>query len=122
MKKLSAVFLFSPVLIGLLLAGCGEQAPTPPLELPALQRPVMTLQAGARAQAQRLFIPAGAYVERSGLPGVFVLIEGQARFRMVRIGKHSAGRLQVLSGLSGNETLVLGDLAEIHDGSPVVVK
>jgi hypothetical protein len=122
MNKLSPVFLLSLALAGLSLAGCGDQAATPPLELPSLQRPVITLQAAPRAQAPRLFIPAGAYVERSGLPGVFVLSEGQARFRMVRIGKRGAGQLEVLSGLRGDETLVLGDLAQMHDGSPIVVK
>lgn len=117
MNKFSPGFICSLALAGLSLAGCGEQAATPPLELPSLQRPVTTLKA-----ATRLFIPAGAYIERGGLPGVFVLTEGQARFRMVRIGKRSAAQLEVLSGLSGDETLVLGDLAQIHDGSPIVVK
>ena len=122
MNKFQPVFVFSLACASLLLTGCREQAPTPPLELPSLQRPVVTLKAAPRAPAQRLLIPAGAYVERGGLPGVFVLSQGQARFRMVRIGKRNAGQLEVLSGLSGDETLVLGGFAEIHDGSPIVVK
>lgn len=121
MNKLTPVFIFSFALVGLSLAGCSEQAATPPLVLPSLQRPVVALKLAAVAQ-QRLLIPVSAYVERSGLPGVFVLSEGQARFRMVRIGKRSAGQLEVLSGLTGNETLALGDLAEIHDGSPIAIK
>ncbi len=122
MNNCSRVIIFSCALAGLLLAGCSEKAATPLLDLPTQQRPVITLKVAPRSQEQRLSIPAGAYVERSGLPGVFVLSAGQARFRMVRIGKHSAGRLEVLSGLHGDETLVLGGLADIHDGSPIVVK
>lgn len=122
MNKSTPLYIVSFVLVGLSLAGCREQAATPPLALPSLQRPVVALKVTALTPPQRLLIPAGAYMERSGLPGVFVLSEGQARFRMVRIGKRNAGQLEVLSGLTGDETLVLGDFAEIHDGSPIVVK
>jgi multidrug efflux pump subunit AcrA (membrane-fusion protein) len=123
MNKSTPVFIVSLVLTGLVLCGCREQAATTPaVVLPGLQRPVITLKAAQTARSQRVLIPAGAYIERSGLPGVFVLSEGQARFRMVRIGKQYAGQLEVLSGLSGNETLVLGNLADIHDGSPIAAK
>ncbi len=122
MNKLSPVFIFSLALMGLFLSGCREPAPTPPLALPSLQRPVVTLKVAPATPQQRLIIPASAYVERSGLPGVFVLSAGQARFRMLRIGQRSAGQLEVLSGLAGDETLVLGDFADIHDGSPIVVR
>ena len=122
MNKYFPVFIFSLALAGLLLGGCREQAATPPPVLPSLQRPVITLKINPANRTVRLSIPASAYVERGGLPGVFVLNEGQARFRMVRIGKHSAAQLEVLSGLRGDETLVLGDLATLHDGSPIVVK
>lgn len=118
MKKLLSVFIFTFVTL-LLLGGCQKKAATPLLTLPSLQRPLVTLNVAA---PQRLFIPTAAYVERSGLPGVFVLNAGQARFRMVRIGKRSTGQLEVLSGLRGDETLVLGDLADVHDGSPIVVR
>ena len=118
MKKLISVFVFTLATLPF-LGGCHDKAATPLLMLPSLQRHVVTLKV---AVPQRLFIPAAAYVERSGLPGVFVLNAGQARFRMVRIGMRSAGQLEVLSGLSGDETLVLGDLADVHDGSPIVVR
>ena len=122
MKNFPSAVILCLALTGLLLAGCRQPAATPPLELPSQLRPVIKLKNPARPQALRLNIPAGAYVERSGLPGVFVLSDGQARFRMVRIGKRGAGQLEVLSGLSGDETLVLGDLAAIHDGTPIVAK
>ncbi len=121
MKKLIAAFIFILTTLPF-LGGCREQAATPSLMLPSLQRPVVTLRVSALTASQQLFIPAMAYVERSGLPGVFVLNAGQARFRMVRIGIHTAGQLEVLSGLRGDETLVLGDLADVHDGSPIVVR
>lgn len=118
MKKWIPVFIFAFTTF-LLLGGCHDKAAAPLLTLPSLQRPVVKLKVAA---PQRLLIPAVAFVERSGLPGVFVLDAGQARFRMVRIGMRRAGQLEVLSGLHGDETLVLGDLADVHDGSPIVVR
>ena len=51
---------------------------------------------------------------------MFVLSEeNQARFRMVRTGKIVNDRVEILSGLSGSETLVAGDLQDVHDGSPI---
>jgi hypothetical protein len=55
------------------------------------------------------------------VPGVFVLENDEARFRMVRTGKLGATRIEILSGLFGNEVLLLGDLDQVHDGSPVRV-
>ena len=40
---------------------------------------------------------------------------------MVRTGKNVNGRIEILSGLSGSETLVTGDLRDVHDGSPVKI-
>jgi multidrug efflux pump subunit AcrA (membrane-fusion protein) len=106
-----AVFVFTI----LLFAGCGkkvlESAP-----LAALARPVLNLE----AKDKRVLIPQTTLIERGGIPGVFVLTEvHQARFRMVRTGKNLNGRVEILSGLNGSETLVTGDLRDVHDGSPI---
>jgi hypothetical protein len=44
---------------------------------------------------------------------------GEARFRMVRAGDARGAQLEILDGLHGDETLVLGDLSAVHDGSPI---
>lgn len=101
-----------------------------------LTRPVLTL-AVPRADA-RVLVPSAALVTRGGIPGVFVLQEStpfppgardaagtvlpEARFRMVKTGKTVDHRVEILSGLSGDEVLVLGELSEVRDGSPVAVK
>lgn len=110
------VRIFSVVAVAaLLLAGCGEKAALP-VPVATLERPVLTLD----AKAGRVLVPQALLVERSGVPGVFVLsAENQARFRMVRTGKTVNGRIEILSGLSGSESLVTGDLRDVHDGSPV---
>ena len=101
----------------LLLAACGKKA-AEPAPLAAQARPTLTLD----VRAGRVLVPQSALVERGGIPGVFVLgEEGRARFRMVRTGKSVNGRIEILSGLGGNETLVTGDLRDVHDGSPVKI-
>lgn len=110
--------LIAVAALGTALAACEVPRPTPPLELPVLERPVRTLTKAADVPTGVL-VPRPALVERGGLPGVFVLQDGLARFRMVKTGKPRGAALEVLSGLHGDETLILGDLADLHDGSPI---
>ena len=112
----------APVLIAMLalpLAGCHGKPGTPPVSLPRLERPVLALHAKPEDRL-KISIPRAALVERGGIPGVFVLNPGgEARFRMVRAGDTNGARVEILSGLHGDETLVLGDLPAVHDGSPI---
>lgn len=115
------------------LAGCsrGGPPPSPPAPLPTLKRPVVTLDQptpwrpslqGARpgGEARNVRIPKDALTRLGGLPGVFVLDRDQdARFRLVKVGRIKRDHAEILSGLSGHETLVLGTLADVHDGSPI---
>jgi hypothetical protein len=100
----------------LTLVACQRAEPPRPSP-PAPERPVVTL---AAKPGERVQIPRAALVERAGVPGVFVLNENNvARFRMLRLGKVAGDRVEVLAGLTGNERLVLGDLHEVRDGSPI---
>jgi multidrug efflux pump subunit AcrA (membrane-fusion protein) len=109
----------SPVLalaVLLTLAGCGEAPPEAQPAPTALPRPVLTLN----VKTGRILIPQLALIERGGITGVFVL-EGDtlARFRMVRVGKAYGGQAEILAGLTGTETLVLGALGDVRDGSVI---
>lgn len=107
------------MLSALPLAGCQKKPPAPPPSLPQMDRPVFSLQVRP-AELLRIRIPRQALVERGGIPGVFVLSPaGEARFRMVRPGGAQDAQVEILSGLRGDETLVLGNLADVHDGSPI---
>lgn len=102
----------------LALAACGEPKTYEPAAAPALERPSLALTA---RPGTRVSVPQAALVTRAGVPGVFVLSEqGQARFRVVRAGKDLGRHVEILAGLHGNERLVLGDLAAVNDGSPVM--
>ncbi|MDO8703772.1 MAG: hypothetical protein Q7J84_02375 [Sulfuricaulis sp.] len=117
----AAHFFVAVIALAILpFAGCHKQPEVPP-SLPHVQRPVLilNLKPGARL---KLPIPRQALVERGGIPGVFVLsATGEARFRMVRAGRTNDAQVEILSGLHGDETLVLGDLSAVHDGSPIKV-
>lgn len=105
----------SATVLLMVLSACGQES-APPSGLPALARPLLTLN----AQTGRVLIPETAVIVRGGVAGVLVVnAERRARFRMVRTGKTHNGRVEILSGLNGDETLVTGDLADVRDGSPI---
>ncbi len=107
------------MLVVLALAGCNKKPDVPPPSLPRVERPVLSLNLKP-GDLLKIKIPRQALVERGGIPGVFVLNEaGEARFRLVRPGRTVDTQVEILSGLHGTETLVLGDLSAVHDGSPI---
>lgn len=113
------LLLIGITMLALPLAGCHGEPGTPPVSLPRLERPLLALQ-GKPGESLKIRIPRRALVERGGIPGVFVLsAAGEARFRMVRAGDTRGAQIEILSGLHGDETLVLGDVSAVHDGSPI---
>ncbi len=114
---------FWPLAAMLLLAACGHTAPppAPPAVRPAVTRATLRLHTPADLDAHGdVVIPRDALVHQGSLPGVFVLSpHGRARFRLVKIGATTAGTAQILSGLDGNETLVLPPFSGVYDGTPV---
>ena len=86
--------------------------------LPVIERQVVKISAVAN-NGVSISIPRAALTVRNGVPGVFVVVNNEARFRMVRPGKTGKVRVEILSGLFGNETLIIDDLQVVHDGSPV---
>lgn len=74
-----------------------------------------------RGERQTLLIPKTAVLNRSGIEGAFVVQEGVARFRMVRIGEKIGELVEVQAGLSlgdvivveNNQSMLNGDLVEV---------
>jgi hypothetical protein len=89
-------------------------------DLPVIESHVVTLNVKPDS-TKPIWIPQKLLVSRDAVPGVFVLENNQARFRMVLAGKSSASKVEILSGLFGNEALLSDDLAAMHDGSPVKI-
>jgi hypothetical protein len=111
---------FLTLALGVVLAACHQApAPTPQIERPVVERRTVTI--GPAEPGQILSVPKDALLTRAGIPGVFVYRQGVARFQMVKTGRSVRSSVEVLSGLKGGETLVVGDLKAVHDGSPVRV-
>jgi len=66
-------------------------------------------------------VPNEALIVRAGIPGVFVIHENQARFRMVRTGKSQQRFTSILSGLKNNDA-VIRDPGALFDGQDIKVQ
>ncbi len=96
----------------------------------AIDNPDRALKPGMYVEAElvlerweeALLLPVDAVARRGGGTGCFVL-EGEgpwkARFVPISTGAESAGMLQVLSGLSGEELVILEGAAFLEDGQAV---
>jgi membrane fusion protein, multidrug efflux system len=67
-------------------------------------------------------VPPTAIVERGQLQSVFVAEGGQVHVRLVTLGEHRGGSVEVLSGLSGGESVVSPVPPNLADGASVEVR
>jgi RND family efflux transporter MFP subunit len=71
---------------------------------------------------QALAIPLKALEENGQLQSVFVVANGEARTRLVTAGRRFHDVVEVLSGLTAGETVVVAPPASLTDGSCVEVR
>lgn len=79
----------------------------------------VTLQLPARSNV--LTVPPAALVRQAGQAGVFVVSDGRAQFRPVKIGVRSETGIEVLDGLSGGEAVIAQRAKPLADGDRVRV-
>ena len=72
----------------------------------------------ASDQGTELRVPVASLVRRGGLTGVYVVEEGVARLRWLRVGREVGGDIEVLAGLSAADS-VIADPAGLTDGRRV---
>jgi len=80
-----------------------------------------TLVKVTRFDSSDPWLPEDVLLVRAGLPGVFVVYQQQARFRMVRVGKQHKQKTLFLSGLQ-NDDLVIRKPGKLYDGQAVKVQ
>jgi hypothetical protein len=73
----------------------------------------------APAAAPRTWVPAAAVREDGGQDIVFVVADGHAARRAVKLGGSQDERRQVLAGLAGGESVVIEAPATLKDGDAV---
>ena len=74
------------------------------------------------AEVNALRVPAGAVVVRGQMEMGFVVVNQQAQLRLVKTGKHLGQEVEIVSGLSTGEQLVVEGASQLLDGQPVEVK
>ncbi len=76
----------------------------------------------AMTQAETLMVPAAAVIPFGQMERVFVVDGDKAKLRLVRIGARGDNHLEILSGLSEGETVVITGNDKLLDGQPVTIK
>ena len=72
--------------------------------------------------ASSLSVPASSLVRRGQLSGVYVVEKDRkARYRLVRTGKESGDRIEVLSGLNPGESVVI-DPGQVREGASIEIR
>ncbi|MCW8830336.1 MAG: hypothetical protein OQK32_02330 [Gammaproteobacteria bacterium] len=100
----------------LLIAGVVHAESSGKQALSVSKKQLVTLSVNL-AEGQVITVPRALLVTRYGIPGVFVVENNEARFRMVRPGKTTTKQVEILSGLFGHEMLLADKLDKVHDGS-----
>lgn len=75
-----------------------------------------------KEEREGLLVPVTAVVRRGQLEGVFVIADGAARLRWVRLGKAVGDRIEVLSGLDAGTTIARSEVGHMLDGTLVEVR
>lgn len=69
-----------------------------------------------------LFVPEEAVSRFGQMEKIFVVQEAHARLRLVRTGERRDGRVEILSGLTPGEQVVVDNTGQLLDGQPVQVR
>lgn len=77
----------------------------------------VNLQLPVRAKA--LMLPPAALVRQEGKPGVFVIDDGRAKFRAVKVGVRTETGVEILDGLAEGEMVVTQRTKPVIDGDRV---
>jgi HlyD family secretion protein len=91
----------------------GESAPTP--------RPGMSAVARLRVRTARdvLAVPVSAVFRNGQRDAVWVVVNGKARERPVRLGAQGESRAEVVNGLKSGERIVVRGADRVHNGQQV---
>lgn len=89
---------------------------------PALKPGMFARIAIPQNTGESLSIPADALHRRGQLEGVFVVVDGRAQLRWVRIGDATDELIEVVSGLEPDETIIVHSDGRLRDGQKVEVR
>jgi RND family efflux transporter MFP subunit len=73
------------------------------------------------AESKALRVPASAIVQRGQMELVFVVVARRAQLRLVKSGKTIGDEIELVSGVSAGEQVVIEGATQLRDGQPVEV-
>jgi len=73
-------------------------------------------------ETRALRVPALAVVQRGQMELVFVVVNQQANLRLVKTGKRIGDAVELVSGVSAGELIVVEGADRLRDGQPVEAK
>ncbi len=74
------------------------------------------------AETATIQVPASAIVQRGQMELVFVVKDAKAQLRLVKTGKRTDDKIELLSGVSPGEQVVIEGAEQLADGQPVEVR
>lgn len=73
-------------------------------------------------KGENYFIPRTAIVQKGQVTGVFVVDKDNiARFRIIKTGQDIQGFIEIISGLTDADKVIISNLEEVTDGTKVVI-
>jgi multidrug efflux pump subunit AcrA (membrane-fusion protein) len=70
-------------------------------------------------ETRALLVPSAAVVQRGQMELVFVVVNRQAQLRLVKTGKRIGDTVELVSGFSAGEQVVVEGASRLRDGQPV---
>jgi membrane fusion protein (multidrug efflux system) len=70
-------------------------------------------------ETSALRVPVSAVVQRGQMELVFIISDGKAQLRLVKTGKRIGNEVELVSGVSAGERVIVENVAGLVDGQPV---
>jgi len=72
-------------------------------------------------RAKTLLVPAEAISVNGQMDQVFVVEDGTAHLRLVRVGTRHGEQVEILSGLTAGDQVIIHAATQLHDGQPLKI-
>ena len=82
----------------------------------------LLVELGIATRYEAVIIPEEAVVANGNERYVFVVEDGVIRQAAVELGQRMPGEVEVVSGVAGGDTVVIGGVQKVRDGTAVVAR
>lgn len=74
------------------------------------------------AKVETILVPPEGIIPLGQMERVFIAVDNKARLRLVRTGKHYQDEVEILSGLTPGDSLIISENSLLKDGQPIVIQ